>query len=285
MTAWRRFGELRTVIESINAAAPQELPVVVIGVDYDTNAVVRNRVLSTLRLLNPIRHELKSHRRVGVSENLQRAVTVALEEIEPKAIVRIADDTPIAPDTFRLARWFAEHPDSDQYVCLALHNYRCRGPKGRACRPGVIQVTDGSEAAEARGDGCRFHGEGFIMTPFGWETYFKPNWIQTGDFQTAMATFLDDSGATFLVPELSRSTHIGRTGGGVTPEWNERVYKDAVVLSAPYEGPYEIAKGPWRASYPRDASGPIDEGEGTSTFGADVVVEPASPEGGDQPGD
>jgi hypothetical protein len=177
LTAWRRYGELVRTIESINAAEGSKDAVVGVGIDYESNKPIRDRIIRTVQKLTPtVRHELKQKGRRGKVQNLVDVIDTLVECGPPKVIVILDDDTTIAPDTLRLASWFANLESRDAFMALTLGG----GPYGNAS-PSTTRETLAPDDDES----ARFPKAELIITPLAWKDVFRPAWTQKGALDPA----------------------------------------------------------------------------------------------------
>jgi glycosyltransferase involved in cell wall biosynthesis len=138
------------------------------------------------------------------------------------------DDVILSPDVFKLVDWFGKLPNRDDYLCLWTHNY-----ESDTSRPYAVVEDRGDTALRVRKDMARFHGEAFALSATNFNRYFRENWFPSAraimtpnkSSQGELSILLEDNPDLYaLVPCLSRSTHIGRVGGGSRPSFHDRVY-------------------------------------------------------------
>lgn len=143
--------------------------------------------------------------RMGLNGNIRHVLFAAMED-GSEFNVAIEDDVTLTPDAFDMAEWFLNYEKRSECVALVFCNFAGKG------RPRVLTPTR------------KFWSWGYCFHREGWEKAFIKGW----DYVEEMMTSQDKKGTNWdthmmrwimigmhstLLPDLSRSTHIGEAGG------------------------------------------------------------------------
>jgi glycosyltransferase involved in cell wall biosynthesis len=142
--------------------------------------------------------------RLGLNGNI-RSVLFAAMEAGSEFNVAIEDDVTLTPDALDLAEWFRTLETHDQYTTLVFCNFEGKGD------PRKIHPTR------------KFWSWGYCFARSGWEKAFVKGWdyvaekcqagVSDSTWDTHMMRWIMIGMYATLLPDLSRSTHIGEMGG------------------------------------------------------------------------
>lgn len=133
-------------------------------------------------------------------------------------VLYLEEDVKLSTDAVALADWYFNSGVADDYLCLNLYNHD--------------SVAGGDPKAVI--EGKKFSALGMGLTRNQWYNHFKPAWYAHPSGWDFSITDLVNKGGRVLQPELSRSHHIGRTGGTYyRPHLHDKEY----IHNHFYEGP------------------------------------------------
>lgn len=142
--------------------------------------------------------------RRGLNGNIRHVLFAAMED-GSEFNVAIEDDVTLTPDAIDLAEWFRTLDTRDEYVALIFCNFQGK------FRPNVIIPSR------------KFWSWGYCFARQGWEKAFIKGWeyvmekcqsgVKESTWDTHMMRWIMIGMFTTLLPDLSRSTHIGQVGG------------------------------------------------------------------------
>ena len=224
---YTRLTYLRKTLASVVAAGADGYKVF-IAVDPSSKRFAIDRLLKRygrLLDLHVVRHET----RLGLVKNLHFAMSLPFEH-GADFTVQLEQDVIISPDALRMAEWYAQRDTPDSELCLNLFN-DYRDERVADTPPYELRVAD------------RFTSWGLVVKRSQWERYFDKRWF---DEETRAKHFpgsvgwdwniqaaYRDLGLSSLMPELSRSKHIGLGGEHTTRfEWI-RDHRDERLADVP----------------------------------------------------
>lgn len=208
LTAFRRPNYLREVLFTIANNVPELSEY---GLHFSLEPG-NDEVLATCELVRFVPTDIHVNDQVrGVTHNPFEMLTRMFAN-GAEAVLYLEDDVVLASDALKLASWFFEHPDRDQYLCLNLYN----GASDEAADPELVGAAN------------EFNALGVGITRYQWENYFSQHWYQNpagwdysiGDVAKRVPS---------LTPAISRSHHIGRELG----TWYDASRHDAVYCGNP----------------------------------------------------
>lgn len=127
-------------------------------------------------------------------------------------VVYLEDDVLLAPDAIRLAKWFFNLPDVNEYLCLHFFN----GQSSAEADSRDVHVLNS------------FSALGVALTKYQWETHIEPGWYSNpAGWDHGIGNIAREIKS--LTPAISRSHHIGRHGG----TWYDASRHDAIYCTNP----------------------------------------------------
>lgn len=192
MTAFNRPGYMREVLYTLANNSGLEDYTLHFGLEP-----VNQEVIATAKSAQfmPTVVVVNSHS-LGVTENPYTMLKRVFETTDVPGVLYLEEDVILAPDAVRLATWYFEHPERNNYLCLNLYN-----PDSQADADPTSLIASDKFNALAAG-----------ITREQWEKHFKDGWHKNPagwDW-----SLIDIAKAVFvLTPAISRSHHIGREGG------------------------------------------------------------------------
>ena len=128
----------------------------------------------------------------------------------------IEDDVVISPDTMDLIEWYIKQDLTDIAQLCLCNLWDLYIPK----KPELIYKTRSM---------C---GLGFVMTRKQFEKYAEPIWLAPPSWDKEVANYIRTfNGIYNLVPQMSRSVHIGLHGTGLDNNIFQRRYMDKLIYN------------------------------------------------------
>lgn len=216
LTAYNRPDHLRQVIESLQK---NNLT------GYTLYCFVEPGNQNVYRLCQGIqfvqKHVIVNHRRLGVKENPYQGLKFVFDH-GSLFNVYLEDDVILAPDAFNLANWYASQ--MEETLCLNLFTYKKAGD------PKVIRRSKG------------FSALGLGIKKTSWDKWFQPSWhLSSRGWDWSITELLEREGKLqTLLPDQSRTNHIGRLGTHCTADFHDQTFPDIKISDGSYRGPYEV---------------------------------------------
>lgn len=192
MTAFRRPDYLDLVLRSLKKNAGLQDYTLNFGIEPGSSEVISMckhvDFMKTSVVINPVR--------LGVLKNpyelLKRTFDSGVD-----GVLYLEDDVVLSPDAVKLATWYLNNPQRNDFLCMNLYNH------------------DSKSEADPTScfAGTKFSALGFVITKEQWKAYFEPNWTKDPRGWDFSITNLIQTGLRVLQPRVSRSHHIGRERG------------------------------------------------------------------------
>jgi hypothetical protein len=141
----------------------------------------------------------------------------------------LEEDITLSDDAFDLFNWYFNLPNVDDFLCLNLYNHHSED------RPDFANVVEA---------GSDFSCLGIGFTRDQWYRHFKPNFKKHKmGWDFAITELIQKQGLKVLKPKISRSHHIGFTGGvHYRPEVHDVIYKNNYLYKGPNQTNFVIGK-------------------------------------------
>lgn len=192
MTAFRRPGYFREVLFTLANNTGLEDYVLHFGLEPVTPEVLE--VARSVQFM-PTVLTINSHS-LGVTENPYELLKRVFETTDVPAVLYLEDDVILAPDAVRLATWYFQHPERNNYLCLNLYNENSQADAD----PTTLVASN------------KFKALAVGITREQWEKYFKDGWHKDPQgWDWSMIAIAKE--VPVLTPCISRSHHIGREHG------------------------------------------------------------------------
>lgn len=162
--------------------------------------------------------------KLGLNANIRQALFSAMED-GSEFNVAIEDDVVLSPDALDLAEWFRTYDKRGEYIALVLCHFDGKG------RPRVLHPLR------------KFWSWGYCFTREGWKKAFVDGWDYVEkqrkedkrgtNWDTLMMRWVLTRRFSTLLPDLSRSRHIGEVGGTHFLEHNASKHYDRFFRNLP----------------------------------------------------
>lgn len=242
LTAYNRPHYLRETLTALREAGPHRHGFdVFVSVDPSDKL---GEIADVLEEFDQTVQHVEMNRKRKGDLNARDALEKTFSEFGAEVALYCQDDVVVSRDVFYLVNWWANLLTRDEYLCLWTHSYESDPKKMYS-----VKEDRGDMALKVRKDCARFHGEAFALSANNFERYFAHNWIPrkralmspNATCQGELSFLLEDNPDLFaLVPCLSRSTHIGRNGGGCRGSFHDRVYANHPMSQRTYVADFTL---------------------------------------------
>ena len=214
LTAFNRPSYLREVLYTLANNTGLADYTLHVGLEPANSEVIA--VCDAIQFMPTVIH--RNPHSLGVAHNPYATLKAIFDTTDVPGVLYLEDDVILAPDAVRLASWYFEHPEKDNYLCLNLYNHDSRADAD----PEVVYPD------------VRFSALALAVTRYNWRTYFEPNWYRDGaGWDHSVTGLIAEKQLRILLPAISRSHHIGREGGMFYTSAYDHIYCNNPICTKP----------------------------------------------------
>jgi hypothetical protein len=228
MTAYNRPEYLRQTLEQLRKNDFTDWSHIKFGIEPGNVEVARvaesarEFIYAFIRINNGV---------LGVKNNpfmtLKSVFRPMKKKVTSNLNIYLEDDVLFSPDITRLANWYGDLSNKNDYLCMGFFR------KDTLEDVGGVKVEHNPKM---------FSALGLVITDYQWDNYFAPNWHKDPrGWDWSMKGFMESSGLGMLVPMVSRSYHIGRENAThYVPSQHDSVHVGVKWNQDPYQGEYTL---------------------------------------------
>ena len=178
-------------------------------------------------ILSDIDHEIiLPNVKQGVRDNPFGLLSYVYDEIGSDVNIYLEEDIVISPDITKIADWYMTLPRDayNAYAGISLCN-----------KNSLNKDYSDKDSQSFFVDSYNWSALGFIVDKQGWRDQLKFNWhrddhhLKRRGWDYSVQAHISWHGLKWLIPEISRSTHVGKHGTHCNPSIQKRLNFDSIV--------------------------------------------------------